>query len=32
VSGGYQGLLVDFGGVLTTNLLASFSAFCGPSW
>lgn len=25
---GYQGLLVDYGGVLTTNLFDSFNAFC----
>jgi putative hydrolase of the HAD superfamily len=25
---GYEGLLVDWGGVLTSNLFASFSAFC----
>jgi epoxide hydrolase-like predicted phosphatase len=26
--GNYQGLIVDWGGVLTTNLFESFSAFC----
>ena len=26
--GRYRGLLVDWGGVLTTNLFASFRAFC----
>ncbi len=27
-NGGYRGLLVDYGGVLTTNLFDSFRAFC----
>jgi putative hydrolase of the HAD superfamily len=27
-SNGYQGLLVDYGGVLTTNLFESFRSFC----
>jgi putative hydrolase of the HAD superfamily len=27
-NGRYRGLLVDYGGVLTTNLFASFQAFC----
>jgi epoxide hydrolase-like predicted phosphatase len=27
-NGGYTGLLIDWGGVLTTSLLASFGAFC----
>ena len=27
-NGAYRGLLVDYGGVLTTNLFESFSAFC----
>jgi epoxide hydrolase-like predicted phosphatase len=27
-SNGYRGLLVDYGGVLTTNLFESFGAFC----
>ncbi len=27
---GYKGLLVDWGGVLTSNLFESFSAFCQP--
>src|SRR4051794_8238537 len=26
--GGHRGLLVDWGGVMTTNLFASFGAFC----
>ena len=27
-NGGYRGLLIDYGGVLTTDVFASFSAFC----
>ena len=27
-NGGYRGLLIDWGGVLTTDVFASFSAFC----
>ena len=27
-NGGFRGLLIDWGGVMTTNLFASFAAFC----